>query len=114
MKWIESLNQLPIVLGIFLVIVGFIMYRFPPKNINFFIGYRTPRSMMSQQHWDFSQKYAASEMMRSGIALLPISLLGLITEVPDFAMNIIIIVFILVPILRTEIALRKKFPSIKQ
>ena len=113
MEWIEDLNQLPIVLGIFLVIIGFIMFRYPPKKINFFIGYRTPRSMASQQHWDFSQKYAASEMMKSGIYLLPLSFLGLIKEVPDFVMNIIIIVFVLVPILRTETALRKKFSSPK-
>ena len=71
MEWIDKLNQLPIVVGVLLIIVGFVMYRFPPKKINFFVGYRTPKSMDSQENWDFSQKYAASEMIKSGFALLP-------------------------------------------
>lgn len=109
MEWIDKLNQLPIITGAILIIVGFVMYRFPPKKINFFVGYRTPKSMDSQENWDFSQKYAASEMIKSGVALLPISLIGLFTTLSDFGIFAIIIVFIFMPILRTEIALRRKF-----
>lgn len=113
MEWIDQLNQLPITIGFLLIIIGFIMFRFPPRKIIFFIGYRTKRSMNSQESWDFSQKYAASEMMKSGVALLPMSLIGLVTSLSDFGNFAIIIVFIFVPILRTELKLHRKFRNIK-
>lgn len=33
---------------------------FPPKSINSWYGYRTPRSMKNQEQWEFAQKYSAN------------------------------------------------------
>lgn len=112
MEWIENINQLPLLTGSIFIIVGFIMYRFPPKKINMFYGYRTINSMKSQERWDFSQKYAAKELMKFGVDILPFSFLGLF-KFPQNYINIIVILAVFIPILTTEIALRKKFASIK-
>lgn len=41
-----------------------ILYRmFPPKKINYLYGYRTKRSMQSQDTWNESNTYAANAMI---------------------------------------------------
>jgi uncharacterized membrane protein len=112
MNWIENLNQLPLLTGSIFIIAGFIMLRFPPKKINMFYGYRTISSMKSQERWDFSQKYSAKELMKFGGVILPFCLLGLL-DFPEKYVNIIVILAVFVPILTTEIALRKKFTNLK-
>lgn len=112
MEWIDNLNQLPIITGVILSIAGAIMYKFPPKKINYLYGYRTMNSMKSQERWDFSQKFSAKELMKIGLLLLPVSLLGL-TNISDGIINAIVIISVFLPIIITEIALRKKFTNIK-
>lgn len=38
------------------LMIGVIFSKFPPRKINCFYGYRTKRSMISQNNWDYSQK----------------------------------------------------------
>ena len=108
MEWIDNLNQLPIITGAILLIAGAIMYRFPPKKINILYGYRTINSMKSQERWDFSQKFSAKELMKFGVFLFAFSLLGLF-DISEGLVNGIVVLFVFIPILTTEIALRKKF-----
>jgi len=112
MEWIDNLNQLPIITGAILLIAGAIMYRFPPKKINILYGYRTMNSMKSQERWDFSQKFSAKELMKFGVFLFALSLLGLF-DISEGIVNGIVVLFVFIPILTTEIALRKKFATIK-
>ncbi len=53
--------------GIVFILVGLIMYAFPPKKINGLYGYRTQTSMQSQQKWDFAQTYSSKIMMLTGL-----------------------------------------------
>ena len=62
--------------GLIFAIAGFLMLKFPPKKINSLYGYRTKRSMSSQELWDFSQIYSARLMSRSGLLMIGIGLLG--------------------------------------
>ncbi len=112
MEWIDKLNQLPIITGAILIIAGAIMYRFPPKKINILYGYRTMNSMKSQERWDFSQKYSSKELMKFGLFLFALSLLVLF-NISEGIVNGIVVLFIFLPIISTEIALRKKFASAK-
>lgn len=112
MNWIDKLNQLPIITGAILIVAGAIMYRFPPKKINFLYGYRTMNSMKSQERWDFSQKYSSKELMKFGLFLFVLSLLGLF-DISEGIVNGIVVLFVFLPIISTEIALRKKFASAK-
>jgi len=112
MEWIDNLNQLPIITGSILIMAGAIMYRFPPKKINILYGYRTMNSMESKERWNFSQKYSSKELIKTGILLLPVSLLGFL-DISEGIINAIVVLSIFLPILTTEIALRKKFATAK-
>jgi uncharacterized membrane protein len=88
----EILNNplflLPALTGISVSLAGFILSKFPPKEINAFYGYRTKRAKQSQEAWDYAQQTAANQMMKfggmnvllSGIAFvwLPTELIGMI------------------------------------
>ncbi|MES2487335.1 MAG: SdpI family protein [Bacteroidota bacterium] len=71
-------GNVAVICGLVFLIMGFIMYKWPPKTINWLYGYRTGSSMKSQERWVFAQKYSALQMIRSGGALLLMGLaLGL-------------------------------------
>ncbi|MFN5323858.1 MAG: SdpI family protein [Bacteroidota bacterium] len=62
-----------IILGItgpLFILLGYYFSKFPPKKINNIYGYRTPRSMKSQEAWDFAQVYGAKKMMLAGLIML--------------------------------------------
>ena len=63
-------SLVPILSGATFIIVGWIMKFRPPKNINYLIGYRTPRSMKNQANWDFAQTYSAQSMIQMGYVML--------------------------------------------
>lgn len=51
----------------------------PPKTINSLYGYRTTRSMKNQDTWDFAHRTCGKLWFRLGLALLPVSLLAMLT-----------------------------------
>ncbi|MEA5143736.1 MAG: SdpI family protein [Oscillibacter sp.] len=51
-----------------MVLLGLLFSRFPPKKINGWAGYRTSRSMKSQEAWDFANAMAARLMWQTGLA----------------------------------------------
>ncbi|MFT6748685.1 MAG: putative membrane protein [Flavobacterium sp.] len=117
MIYINQLLEIPLFSGIVFLIVGVIMYLFPPKKPNIFYGYRTTRSMNSLQAWQFSQKYAAAKMIQVSIALLIISLAGNWYTFTEISTNIvgtcILISVIFYLIVSTELALKTKYPNKK-
>ena len=46
----------------------------PPRNINMGYGYRSHRSMQSQEAWDFAQVYSGRFWVRAGRPVLAVSL----------------------------------------
>lgn len=59
------------------VIMLFLGRRFqtkPPKTINGVYGYRTARSIKSQQTWDFAHRYCGKLWFCLGLVLLPVSI----------------------------------------
>ena len=76
----NPLFNITVMVGVIFVAAGFIMWKFPPKQINFLYGYRTSRSMKNQESWDFAQKYAAKEMMKTGLVLAASGLLAFIFD----------------------------------
>ncbi len=67
----KDLEYIAIILvGLSFIIPGLWMYYKPPQKINQMAGYRTNRSMKSQEAWDFANKYSGAKMTQSGIALM--------------------------------------------
>lgn len=54
-------------IGPLLLVLTLIFKAFPPRKRNWLYGYRTTRSMKSQEAWDASNKYSFELMMWVGI-----------------------------------------------
>ena len=72
-KILEITNPMLLGVGFIFMLMGIIMFKFPPKSINSLYGYRTASSMQSQTKWDFAQKYSAKIMAFIGFGMLIIS-----------------------------------------
>jgi uncharacterized membrane protein len=59
----KSLLVVNLMMGPLLLAVGVIMKIFPPRNINGFYGYRTPRSMRSLEAWREANAFCANAMI---------------------------------------------------
>lgn len=55
---------------------GWMFLKHPPKKVNGFYGYRTPRSAKSPEAWAFAQAYCGKLWFCAGLVLLPASALA--------------------------------------
>ena len=67
---------IPTLTGLIAFVVSIITIFFPPKSINAWYGYRTAKSMQSQETWDFAQKYSSSIMLKSSLLLILLGITG--------------------------------------
>ena len=51
---------LNLMLGPLILVLAVLFKRFPAKKINHIYGYRTPRSMKSQEAWDCANRYSSN------------------------------------------------------
>jgi len=58
-----------------MIILGMIFSKTPPKKMNKIAGYRTEKSMKSQETWDFANRYAGKLFIKWGSILLIFSIL---------------------------------------
>jgi len=112
MNFTDPLFLVPIICGPVFIIAGYTMLKIPPKWPNTFYGYRTPRAMKSKENWEFSQSYAAKELMKSGAVFTILAVFGPMVHV-TFPMDLILalglmLLFAGYPIYKTERALRKR------
>ena len=107
--------------ALIMTVGGVVFWMYPPKKINGFYGYRTTRSRKSQEAWDFAQRYSAKMMTMLGLVALAVasiahwlrSRLCLNSEyvmLYDLGITLLLtIIFVLPPIVLTELELRKRF-----
>src|SRR5580698_5298318 len=60
----------PQLMGVMFLIIGGILYLFPPKRINDFYGYKTEAAKKNQQTWDAANRYSSIYLIKAGLALL--------------------------------------------
>lgn len=103
---------------ILMILIGLLWKKQPPKQINRIYGYRTARSMQSQEAWDFAHAYHAKIWLVVGIVLLIFSLAAMLViygkenyEIYDLIIVGIQIVVMLLSIVPTELALKRKYGS---
>ena len=83
---------------VLMILVGIIMFKYPPKKINFFVGYRNVNSMKDKERWDFSNKYCGKLFTIVGLIMLIVdSLLFLLfkLESVNYTENVLLIIVIL-------------------
>lgn len=98
--------------GVFLV-AGLIQLRFPPRHINHLYGYRTARSMKSEEHWHFAQRYSARLMIGIGLILGLLAAVGTLFKLPDALgatlPTIVMLALVIGMIGKVERELKKRF-----
>ncbi len=117
-KWVGLLIAVLLV-PVFLVINGSVFANKAPKEMEGINGYKTKRSRLSQETWEFANCYAARIERVVGWALLAISLAGMLYlkgkdegSTGSFSTEIICVqmcVLYFAVILPTEAALKKNF-----
>ncbi|RSD29009.1 SdpI family protein [Mesobacillus subterraneus] len=86
-----------VLFGVLIFIPGIILFLFPPKEINYIYGYRTPRSMRNKENWEKANKYSSRLMIIFGLIIVVISLVFKSTILNLISLGVsIILIFILV------------------
>ena len=107
-----------LIMPLMMVGFGLLLMKNPPKKKNSYYGYRTRRSVRSQDTWDFAHYYFGKLWLVCGLVSIPISLvpiclvLGKSEQVISVAGLIVLgiqTLLLLVTILLTERALKKNF-----
>lgn len=107
-----------IFIPILIIVIGAFMQKRPPKEINGMIGYRTSRSRLSKETWNFAQLYSGKIFLISGMFMFVVSVAASIVSFAvseDAAAHICVIlclvqvIIILLSIIPVEAALRKNF-----
>lgn len=103
---------------VIIIIAGSLMSKKPPKEINYYIGYRTTMSMINKDTWAFAQQYCGKLWMKIGFPMLIVSTIATLPFIKidneKMAWLITIIegiqlVIIFVTIVIVEVALKKTF-----
>ena len=68
-----------LLIPIIMLICGFFMYKHPPKEINWIIGYRTKMSRKNKDTWTFAHDYCGRLWIKLGLLLL---ILTIIIQIP--------------------------------
>ena len=101
-----------------MIVIGAIYVKRPPKNINGIYGYRTTRSMKSQEAWEFANKLIGKYWLIIGlIMIIPfgLSMLFVLNKSDDIIgifgaiLTLVEIIPLAIPIYFVEIALKKHF-----
>jgi uncharacterized membrane protein len=110
----NPLFLMPIITGPIVIIIMLITLKYPPKKINSLYGYRTKRSMASQEAWDFAQPFSGKMMIKYMVIYTLTSALALPMKDLDpiigvFLSLLTMILFMAIPIIKTESELKTRF-----
>ena len=112
---VASFNFDMLIVPIISIVIGVLFVKFPPKSMNYVIGYRTRRAMKNQETWEFANRYFGKLFLITAVLLLFLSLLAYSLmrqfELMDQVNNLILvqIIVLFVPIFITEKALKQRF-----
>lgn len=63
------------IIPVMIIIIGFWMNKYPPKKINWIVGYRTIKSMKDKESWEFANRYCGKLWIKIGIIMLVLSVI---------------------------------------
>ena len=113
MDFSSDLFILLISVGPILIVVGYLMLKFPPRSMNSIIGYRTKQAKSSLDKWNFAQTYSAVQLIKSGIIGASIAVGVMMPGLDEFKNVYVGLFFVLVlviyPVYKTEKAIKQKF-----
>jgi len=83
-----------LVLGPLMLVMSLIFKFFPPKKINNLYGYRTTRSMKSQETWDMGNIYCFNLMVLASVATIFLQSILILTLSKGNSMMISVLVMV--------------------
>ncbi len=101
-----------------MIVLGWLLWKHYPKEINSFIGYRTRRSMKNSKTWKFGNEFCGHLWYRIGQILLIPSIVALVPfinsdkETIGWISSVLVMiqmVILLGSLIPTELALKKRF-----
>ena len=114
----DQINPLTLILGVtglIFYVAGYIQFKYPPKKINHFYGYRTKTSMRSQEVWNYAQTFSAKKIKLLGVYLFFGGILAYFISIDQFyGMWTGILLVIVSPVLlifQIEKQLKRRFPK---
>lgn len=104
---------------VFMILFGRRFLKAPPRGRNGWYGYRTSRSMKSQDAWDFAQRYMGEVWQKAGWALALFAVAGQLLTLlaPDMGamcmwslpVMLVELVVLMLSIIPVERALKRNF-----
>ena len=108
-------NQLYIALGYcaFMLLLGWLLKKFPPKKINHLYGYRTQRSMKNQSTWEAANTYSTLVFFKVSLYsfLIPVALYFLYPQLNVLITIITNTLLLLYVLYATEKDLKTRFDT---
>ncbi|WP_338103392.1 SdpI family protein [Methanolapillus millepedarum] len=113
--YLPALLSAPVIL----FMVGIWMYKFPPKKVNYYMGYRTPRSKRSPEAWREANRYSSKLLVEFSLILIAVTLwLWFLKDPTDeyaaqmaFIDTFLLLLFMVLLIIMTERHLKKMFEN---
>ena len=107
-----------LLIPVLMILFGMIFVKKPPKQVNWWYGYRTSMSSKNMETWKFAHHYFGKIWYKEGWILLILTIIAMLfvfgkdTDTVGFYSSGVVIfecVFMMIPIIFTEIALHKRF-----
>ncbi len=120
--WIYML-VMSLLMPLTLLLFGIYFYNKAPKNINAVLGYRTSRSMKNMGTWKFAHRYCGRIWIVNGCISLLLAILSMLLVIGKdkntvgyvgAAWLFLPLILIVISIIFTENALKKKFDNFGQ
>lgn len=107
--------MISIIMAIALNIIVTLLYQtILTDKPNYFAGYRTPRSLQSERHWQFAQEYSTKLIQKLCPILLIIGIIQLLIEITigyeeqsSIASVILLLITVIIVYVKTENRLKK-------
>lgn len=98
---------------VLMLVIGIVFQKHAPKEINGFLGYRTRRSMQSQEAWNYANKRMGEIWLALGVILLVVTIpLSLLLGENGVAVLVIAqTIALILSIIPVEKELKAKFDS---
>ena len=85
------------IIPVMIIVIGYLMNKYPPKKPNWFIGYRTRKSIQNNDIWKTANQYCGALWIKLGILMIIITSIIFVLvylNLINFTENLLIIVTI--------------------
>jgi uncharacterized membrane protein len=96
------------IVGFVFAVAALITLKFPPKKINSLYGYRTSRSMKSQENWDLAQSFSSQLMLKQGLIMLLLAFILAFLPIPSEVATLISMLLLVMSVINLFVQTEKR------